>query len=72
MQPQLWAFHYLHSQNNSVFKIPNYSHVTFFKQKAKKSHICTNKAKKNHTYKRDLATANIVCLLRKQCYFLKL
>ena len=33
-------FHYLHFQSNSVFKVPNYSHVTFFKQK---SHICSNK-----------------------------
>ena len=23
-------FHYLHFQNNSIFKVPNYSHVTFF------------------------------------------
>ena len=40
--------HYLHFQSNNVFKVPNYSHVTFFKQK---SHICSNKAKKASPFK---------------------
>ena len=62
-------FHYLHFQTIAFSKFLITVMSPFFN---KRQHICTNKVKKNHTYKRDIDTMNTVCLLRKQCYFLKL
>ena len=44
--PNFALFCHLHLQNNSVFKVPNYIHVTFFQQSEKSHTFTENKAKK--------------------------
>ena len=65
-------FHYLHFQTIAFSKFLITVMSPFFNKRQKSHTFARTKRKKNHTYKRDLDTVNTVCLLRKQCYFLKL